>query len=487
MPAAHERALTQQESNEWVVGIAGAVVGLTAAGALADWGLRRFAERRLAGKPALGLLGGGLRVWALVLLLCSYGMLAPGLLMNLVQADVSFNIFGHEMPLTSLSEGMLALIGRMRRQGNYTGVVLVSAYAIAIPAVKLLLVLAGLWLQLLGGEGRLRWARRCLVAVRLISRWACPDMFAYILMTYLFRSLNKPPTLQSDLRLGPGFACFCVFCVGSTVSSLGLRLPEVPPKEGATADAPRAVPARWRCAGNAAVLALAAAFLALLAVGLAMPVMGLRFDLETLYEARPQLRALAPILDMLHLPELLRSEASVWECMAALARWLAEGDATCGIALVMYAVFAVALPVAHVATLVASVCSRRARGPALAAAAVIGKLCMLDVSIMGAVVVSCAMSNLREKGVVVAVGRGLFVLLGAEVCRYALAIAAPALAGARAARGAPGAPGAAAPGADAPAADVEKADSANEGAADAASRSEASESTRAADSDAAAP
>jgi len=71
--------------------------------------------------------------------------------------------------------------------------------------------------------------------VQQISKWACPDMFAYILLTYLVRSLNHPPTLQGLMQLDLGFTCFSIFCVGSTVSSLGIRRPAEPPrKEGAS-------------------------------------------------------------------------------------------------------------------------------------------------------------------------------------------------------------------------------------------------------------
>merc|ERR1712226_666148 len=61
--------------------------------------------------------------------------------------------------------------------------------------------------------------------VQAMSKWACPDLFAYILMAYLFRSLHKPPHLLSSFQLDVGFTCFSVFCIGSTLATLGLRVP----------------------------------------------------------------------------------------------------------------------------------------------------------------------------------------------------------------------------------------------------------------------
>merc|ERR1719382_606455 len=120
----------------------------------------------------------------------------------------------------------------MIHQGNIVGAALVAVYAMAIPALKLLLIVIGFLLQIWGSATCMRWARRCIVTVRIISRWACPDMFAYILMMYLFRSLNKPPTVHSQLDLDLGFVAFCVFCVGSTISSLGLVLPAATLRKG---------------------------------------------------------------------------------------------------------------------------------------------------------------------------------------------------------------------------------------------------------------
>merc|ERR1711879_446789 len=64
-------------------------------------------------------------------------------------------------------------------------------------------------------------------------------------------------------------------------------------------------------------------------------------------------------------------------------------------------------------------CSEGVIAPAVALARKLKKLSMLDVSIMGVVVVVMSLRNLREKGVIISMGNGLVVLLGAEMCHYA--------------------------------------------------------------------
>merc|ERR1712113_973584 len=96
------------------------------------------------------------------------------------------------------------------------------------------------------------------------------------------------------------------------------------------------------------------------------------------------------------------------------------GDAFSFVAFVMYAVFAILMPILHVVLLAAASANKRDRS-ALNAADAVSKLCMLDVSIMGAVVVTCAMSDLRKDGVVVSLSQGIVPLLAAELCRYAIA------------------------------------------------------------------
>merc|ERR1719204_1553701 len=140
---------------------------------------------------------------------------------------------------------MVSLVGRLAHDAMYLGAVLVTLYAMVVPTLKLVLLALGAFLKRRGTEHQ-RLARLCIVVVQAVSKWASPDMFAYILLMYLIRGWDKPPEVNSHMDLGLGFTCFCVFCVGSTVSSLGIRMPPALGSEGGSAEAApkRAIP-RW--------------------------------------------------------------------------------------------------------------------------------------------------------------------------------------------------------------------------------------------------
>lgn len=189
--AAMDSASAASDVNDIVWIIVGSVGALVAIGVSIDVALRSsraFGRKRPVFIP----------VRVLTLLLCSYGCLLPGLVLNLFSAGVVLNLFGVKM--VDLSESMIALVQRMFDHRMYAGAILVAVYALVIPAVKLVLIVLSMVFQR-GGKPRLHHARRCIAIVRLVSKWASPDMFAYILMTTLFRSLNKPPKLTSEVAL----------------------------------------------------------------------------------------------------------------------------------------------------------------------------------------------------------------------------------------------------------------------------------------------
>merc|ERR1719346_831247 len=112
-------------------------------------------------------------------------------------------------------------------------------------------------------------------------------MVAYIFLLVLVRGLDKPPTMNGLFQLDVGFTCFCLFCLGSTFASLGIRLPELPNQEEADErpSLPKLLAARL---GTRGVLTLAACLTAasavLLVVGVVVPCMALRLDLTILYD-----------------------------------------------------------------------------------------------------------------------------------------------------------------------------------------------------------
>jgi len=285
-----------------------------------------------------------------------------------------------------------------------------------------LLILGHVWQR--GGGRRAQVAKRCIGAVQVVSKWASPDMFAYILMLCLFRKLSKPPQLLSDMHLGLGFTCFGIFCVGSTVSSLGLRAAERP-AEGRKLTSPTDVPRLHGWALAVVLGVLASSFAVLLIIGLASPCMELRLDMQLLYSKKPKLAAFADIVEQLGLQDLMHAEVSVWSTLVDLGGFALEGETNSLIAFLMYGLFVVLAPLLDMLTLLFaaySMCAgteggRYARG-AMAASRVLRKVSMLDVSLMGTVVIVLSLANMKQNGVILSLNLGALALLGAEVCHY---------------------------------------------------------------------
>jgi len=246
---------------------------------------------------------------------------------------------------------------------------------------------------------------------------------------YLIRGLNKPPSINSFMNLDLGFTCFCVFCVGSTVSSLGVRVPTLPePADGAAAPQPRRIPP---AAAATLQVVLTLAFAVLLVRGLVCSSMSLHLDMGLLYQQKPELLPLKDLIDSMDLPSLLHLEVGVWECIVQLFQWVGNGEMNSLIALILYAVFAVCLPVVDMTLLLAATLlnsfggssSARSRS-VLAASHVVRKMAMLDVSVMGCFVVSMSLASMRAKGVIVELHIGVLYLLCAEIGHYSAAFVA---------------------------------------------------------------
>jgi len=426
MPAVlRERGVSSETVNTVAAAIVGGVVGLALLGAVAD----AWLSRRQSGEKDRQQQQQRPRLWALFALVASYALLIPGLALTLFQYSLSILT----MEVTSHTENTIELVQGTAGQGMFLAAAFITTYAMIIPVVKVALLILGQLLQRGGRPGQVLWARRCILTVQVVSKWASPDMFAYILMFCLFRGLDKPPNLRSEMQLGLGFSCFTVFCVGSTISSLGIPVPSLSEeaREAIAGGAERGAKVRTsRLVGRPAlalVAALAVAFAALLAVGVALPVMELRLDMALLYSQKPQLKLLESFINSLRLPELMHEEVSGWTCLLTLAKDISKGSVNSGLALVMYGVFTILIPFLDMLALLLAACSMRSGSDslntwrtkaALAASRVLWKLSMLDVSIMGVVVIVLSMENLRQNGVILAMRQGIPVLLGAEICHY---------------------------------------------------------------------
>merc|ERR1740121_2338371 len=168
-------------------------------------------------------------------LFASYALLLPGLFGVLFSFNLLINVYsvridvirpgGHPGPLT---DSTWSLISLLFRTGSAFGGFLVILYGMVVPAAKLLLLAIGEYLRYSKVPFRVGVARGCIAIVQVISKWASPDMFAYILLLYLFRSLNHPGIMEAAAHLDVGFACMAGFCVFSTLFAHCIELPGEP-------------------------------------------------------------------------------------------------------------------------------------------------------------------------------------------------------------------------------------------------------------------
>merc|ERR1719382_2255600 len=155
-------------------------------------------------------------------------------------------------------------------------------------------------------------------------------------MLCLFRDLNHPPNLLSEMDLGLGFTCFSIFCIGSTISSLGIRLPEAPVEaRDVKAQTDEQRPLTGRFAISSAVF-LSLSFALLVGVGIGMSCMELHLDTNVLYTAHPELALFSGFIDELGLPQLMHTKVSIWHCLERTGGRIPIGDVNHMLAFLMY-------------------------------------------------------------------------------------------------------------------------------------------------------
>mmetsp|Transcript_52795 Transcript_52795/g.98881 ORF Transcript_52795/g.98881 Transcript_52795/m.98881 type:complete len:516 (+) Transcript_52795:57-1604(+) len=367
-------------------------------------------------------------------LLGSYALLLPGLVSNLFEFLLGVELLGAKVLLTQengdpapISESSFGLLHLLWQTGGYAGAVLVLIYAMAIPAVKLIaLILAEIWRDS-EDPMKVQRSKRFIQVVQIVSKWACPDMFAYIMLLYLFRHLDGAGGIvAAPARLGIGFACFSMFCVCSTFSTLMIQVPEV--DESLEDDVTRPFLVRWVGEDNLqlATAALTVAFLTFFSLGMTLPVMVLYLDSNLLIKPRGPLDpAMKPFIDTLHIEDLVNSEVTIFSATRALANYIGAGELNDVFAVVMLTVFVMALPIANMFCLLGAAWQMRykasnldAANRFLGASKVIKHIAMLDVFLMGIIVVTAAGSAYSEQGVLFGVLVGLWILLVAEVLHY---------------------------------------------------------------------
>jgi len=384
------------------------------------------------------------RFWLWGMLLASFALLIPGLTEVLFSFSVAIKILGLHVTVTTtdgvagpITESTFSVVGLLWNSGGTLGAVLIVLYAMVIPVAKLFLLgLGELW-RCDKDPSRVHAARGCIKVVQTLSKWACPDMFAYILLLYLVRSLDlRSSSIEAPAQLDIGFICFSIFCTFSTITSLAIHLPPKPEILGDAAprDHP---PLLISCFGRRGTYWAAAAMLcifsALLVAGLCAPVMTMSLDDSLLLQPiGPLPTVLEPLLSALNLSSQVDTDVSILACITALMEWLYYGEASCVLALVMLLGFATLFPVLDMVCLLVAAAGMREEqfekekhvSPtwdstvARSASRVLNHLSMLDVTIMGVVVVSYAAGVYKSQGIVIGMKWGVYLLLSAEVVHY---------------------------------------------------------------------
>lgn len=151
------------------------------------------------------MMEGRPRFWSILLLLASYLLLIPGLINPVFSFSIVINIIGHRKVVepeaghpvcTETTNGLAHLLWKT---GSKIGAFLVILFSMVIPAIELVMLILGEVFRF--GSAKcadiFRWV---IIWVQHRSKWASPDMFAYILLVDLVRTLEVESLILSRAR-----------------------------------------------------------------------------------------------------------------------------------------------------------------------------------------------------------------------------------------------------------------------------------------------
>jgi len=372
-----------------------------------------------------------------LLLLASYLIWIPAIF----SSDFSFNI-GFIVPVSNqrvgitqderhghvagpINESTRTLVHLLWMTRAHMGAIVVAIYAFIVPAAKLFLLGMAEKYRFSEKVHLRRLSRNCVLLMQFISKWAAPDLFAYVLLYYLVRKLQHLPVSTLGM-FDIGFTCYSVFTLTCAISSLGITLPQVPGSELEDGRPPLVKRVFGLGPRGVFVLAscLATAWMCFFAIGLVTPCFSLHLDGEVLRHHVPD--NMKQVLKMIKLNRIIeRQEVSVARSMWSMLYWFAtDKDLNLLLAFVMLAGFAVLMTALNMATLLKAAW-QMSRGmppfvwqPAITKSHVFKHLCMLDVLVMGVFVSTLAGGIYREVGVIISICYGCLVLVMSELLHY---------------------------------------------------------------------
>jgi len=314
----------------------------------------------------------------------------------------------------------------------HVGAVLIAIYAFVVPTVKLFLLGTGEFFRFSEDIRLRKLARGCIILMQFISKWAAPDMFAYVLLYYLIRRLQNLP-VSTLCMFDIGFTCYSVFSITCAMSSLGVPLPKI--DSGEVEVKPPFV--RRMIAGSfenlgaekRRLLVLVGLFATVWACfffyGLSVPCFALRLDADLLKDHVPD--GMKQVLKMIKLNKIIfPQDVSLLQAMGSLMYWFAtDHDLNILLGFVMLAVFAVTLTALNMANLLKTAWQLSKEThvgnhpcPAMARSEVLKHLSMMDVLLMGIIVGTFAGGIYRDEGIVIYIRSGIWILVAAEAMHY---------------------------------------------------------------------
>ena len=171
----------------------------------------------VAASVALGLLldarcrgkamDGRPRFWSLLLLLTSYLLLIPGLTNPVFSFSIIINVIGHRKTVEPeeghpvCTETAWSLAHLLWTTGSRIGAFLVILFSMVIPALELIMLVLGEMFRFTSARCA-EVFRYVIMWVQHRSKWASPDMFAYVLLVNLVRTIQHDPLILARARLG---------------------------------------------------------------------------------------------------------------------------------------------------------------------------------------------------------------------------------------------------------------------------------------------
>eukprot|EP00435_Cladocopium_sp_Y103_P001923 s1105_g1.t1 len=328
--------------------------------------------------------------WVLALMVCSYLLLIPALFATLFNMKIGAV---DALVLEEASDSTIEFIHLLGDTGSWLGAVLVAIFAILVPLVKIVLLVLGEFWRCSNDRRRIQAARVCIRFVQIISKWACPDIIAYIFLFYLVRHLNRPP-INGLFSLDVGFTCFTLFCWGSTISSLGVHLPALDEDMKAASKEPWPLRVLGRKGTAVTMFVIQMVFVVCFVLGMSWSCLGLRLDQNILANnGLPQWQI--DVMVNLRVAEHAKADVTIFQCIDKLLKTQAEISY---FQTTSFAFDMLVLSVTSLQILSSPENSEDNRCNLITLTKHLKKLAMLDVLILGIVVVVLSGSVYRKQG-----------------------------------------------------------------------------------------